>query len=163
MYCSTCGVAVAQGLSYCNYCGAKFNRDDGDANTPEVRYLIFAMMATFFFGLVAITMLMGVMKVILRLPVGEVLLFSLLPFLLMLILEGVFMRLLFSRKRTAADEKALKGQATKELDAARVMPDPRMLPEGQLPDARAIPQQRPSVTEHTTRAFDPIYTERKER
>lgn len=159
MYCSTCGVAVVQGLSYCNYCGAKLNRDDGDANTPQVRYLIFAMMATFIFGLVAITMLMGVMKVILRLPVGEVLLFSLLPFLLMLILEGVFMRLVFSRKRGA---EALKGQATKELDAARVMPDPRMLPEGQLPDARAITQQRPSVTEHTTRAFDPIYTERKE-
>jgi hypothetical protein len=39
----------------------------------------------------------------------------------------------------------LKGPATKELDAAH---------------ARAMPEHVPSVTEHTTRAFDPIYTER---
>jgi len=30
MYCSSCGVAVAQGLSYCNYCGAKLNGAKGD-------------------------------------------------------------------------------------------------------------------------------------
>ena len=162
MYCSTCGVAVAQGVSYCNYCGAKLNRDDSSAKSPRPESLLFAMLATFVFGMVAITMFMGVMKVILRLPVDEVLLFSLLPFLVMLVLEGVFMRLLLRRKH--ADEKMLlKGQATKELDAARMMPDPRMVSEGRLPDARPISEQRASVTEHTTRAFDPIYTERKER
>ncbi len=36
MYCSSCGVAVAQGLSYCNFCGAKLNRDneESDFNPP---------------------------------------------------------------------------------------------------------------------------------
>ena len=156
MYCPTCGVAVTQGLSYCNYCGAKLNRDDdGDGKSLEARYLVFAMMATFFFGLVAITMLMGVMKVILGLTVETVLVFTTLPFLLMLFMEAVFIRLLLRRKHDASEENVLlKGQATKELDAAR-MPA--------LSEGRPLTEQRASVTEHTTRAFDPIYTERKER
>ena len=71
------------------------------------------------------------------------------PFLLMLLLEFVFIRLLWRRTQAAKEtsDRALpKGQATNELDAAHV---------------RALPEPMPSVTEHTTRAFDPIYTERK--
>ena len=151
MYCSTCGVAVAQGLSYCNYCGAKLlGGSDDVTNSAEVRpgLLVSAMTGLFILGLVAITMLMGMMKVILELPVEQVLGFALVPFLLLLLLEGVFIRLLLRRKRGAeeAGDVALKGQATKELDAAR---------------ARMLPDPTSSVTEHTTRAFDPIYRERK--
>lgn len=150
MYCSSCGVAVTEGLRYCNYCGAKLNRGSV-ASSSEVRpeYLVFAMMASFVFGLVAITVLMGVMKTVLGLPVERVLALSLLPFLVMLLLEGIFIRLLLRRTRRTAeagDTVQLKGQATKELDAA---------------PGQVLPEARPSVTEHTTRAFDPIYTERK--
>ena len=150
MYCSSCGVAVAQGLSYCNYCGAKLNRGDGDGKSSDARpeYLLFAMMATFVFGLVAITVLMGVMKAALDLPVERVLAFTLLPFLLLVLLEGVFIRLLFRRKRDSeetGDRVALKGQATKELDAAR---------------APALPEHLASVTENTTRTLEPVHNER---
>ena len=148
MYCSTCGVAVAQGLSYCNHCGAKLNRGDAVVNSSEIRpgLLINAMVVTFIFGLVAITVLMGVMKS-LGVPIERVLAFMLFPFLLMLVLEGVFMRLLLWRNQgTGETDKVLsKQQATSELDAAQTP----VLSEGM-----------PSVTEHTTRAFDPIYTER---
>lgn len=148
MYCSTCGVAVAQGLSYCNHCGSKLNRGEAVAKSSEIRpsLLVNAMVVTFIFGLVAITVLMGVMKT-LGVPIERVLIFTLLPFLLMLVLEGVFMRLLLRRNRgTEESDKVLsKQQGTNELDAAQT----RVLPEGM-----------PSVTEHTTRAFDPIYTDR---
>jgi hypothetical protein len=151
MYCSSCGVAVAKGLSYCNYCGAKLSGagDDG-AESSEIKpgLLVSAMAVTFIFGLVAITMLMGMMKSVLDLPVERVLAFSLLPFLIMLLLEGVFVRLLFRGKRgtkKVGDTVQFKGQATKELDAAQ---------------ARALPEPMPSVTEHTTRAFAPIHNER---
>ena len=30
MYCQTCGGRIAQGLSYCNHCGAKLNTSKGD-------------------------------------------------------------------------------------------------------------------------------------
>ena len=153
MYCSTCGVAVAQNLSYCNYCGAKLSGAKGDSlSGPEVRpeFLLSVMACVFIFGLVAITMLTGVMKVVLGLPVENVLLFALLPFLIMLIFEGVLLRLLLRRRQaTEKTSDTLQDKAaTKELDAAQ---------------ARVLPEGVPSVTEHTTRVLDPIYTERDSR
>jgi predicted lipid-binding transport protein (Tim44 family) len=152
MYCSSCGKAVPPGLSYCNYCGEKLNRAKGDSivKSPQVRpeTLVAAMVFTFVFGLGAITVLMGVMKAILHFEGGLILFFAMLSFLIMLSLEGVIIRLLFRRQRGAeeADSAApAKGQTTRELDAAQ---------------ARALPEPAPSVTEHTTRAFDPIYSER---
>jgi hypothetical protein len=152
MYCSACGVAVVQGLSYCNYCGAKLNGAKGDdgAKSPEVKpeLLISAMAGVFILGLVGITMLTGVMKAILNLNVGQILPFTLLSFLIMLMIEGVCLRLLFRRRRgpeIAVDTVVLKGQATRELDASQ---------------ARALPEPVPSVTEHTTRAFERVYDQR---
>ncbi len=152
MYCSSCGVAVAQGLSYCNYCGAKLSGAKGDnvIKSSEVKpeMLVAAMIFVFVFGLGAITALMGMMKAVLDLNVGQILAFTLLSFLIMLLIEGVCLRLLLRRKRgteEAGDTVLLKGQATKELDAAQ---------------ARVLPEPVPSVTEHTTRAFEPVYNER---
>jgi hypothetical protein len=151
MYCSSCGVAVAPGLSYCNYCGEKLSgtRNDRLAKSPEVKpeTLVAAMVFIFVFGLGAITVLMGVMKE-LHFDYGPIVAFTLLSFLIMLSLEGVIIRLLFRRPRGAEEADnapTLKGSTTRELDAAQ---------------ARALPEPIPSVTEHTTRAFDPIYTER---
>jgi hypothetical protein len=148
MYCSSCGVAVAQGLSYCNYCGAKLSgaNDDNVSKSSEVRpeFLIAAMVGLFIFGLFAITALMGVMKVILDFNVGQILAFTLLSFLIMLSIEGIIIRLLL--RRTRSTKAASDTAPSKELDAAQ---------------ARALPEPVPSVTEHTTRAFEPIYNERK--
>ena len=150
MYCSSCGVAVAQDLSYCNYCGAKLNGVKGETRikSPEVKpeMLVSAMVIVFVFGLAAITLLMLVMKDVLG-NVGQVLALTLLSFLIMLSIEGVIIRMLLRRKRgteEAEDTMRLKGQATKALDAAQ---------------ARALPEPMPSVTEHTTRTFEPIYNE----
>ena len=149
MYCSSCGVAIAPGLSYCNYCGAKLN-DKGDGRSMEVKpeTLIGAMVFAFVFGLAAITVLMGVMKAVLHMETGLILAFGFLSFLVMLSLEGVFVWLLLRRKRGAEQERETmvsKRKATTELDATQ---------------PRALPDPLPSVTEHTTRAFDPAYNER---
>jgi len=149
MYCPTCGVAVAQGLSYCNHCGAKLTGATG-GESSELRpgYLVFAMMAVFVFGLIAITMLIGVMRTVLAFNEGAMLAFTLLSFLMLVLIEGVFIRLLFRTTRRAEEARAtaaMKGQGTNELEAAQ---------------ARALPEPLPSVTEHTTRTFDPIYTDR---
>ena len=152
MYCSSCGVAVAPGLTYCNYCGEKLSgaKRETIIKSPEVKpeTLVASMVFTFVFGLGAITVLMGVLKAVLHLEVGLILFFALLSFLVMLSLEGVFIRLLFRRRRgaeEAGDAGLWKGQSTRELDVAQ---------------ARVLPEPMPSVTEHTTRAFDPIYRER---
>ena len=60
---------------------------------------------------------------------------------------GVIIKLLFRRKRSsddAGDSGQLKQPTTNELDAAH---------------ARALSEPVASVTEHTTRAFAPIYNE----
>ena len=151
MYCSSCGVAVTPALSYCNYCGEELSgaKSDSVVRSPEVKpeTLVGAMVFAFVFGLGAITVLMGMMKAILHFDYGPIVAFALLSFLIMLSLEGVFIRLLFRRRRgaeEAGDTALSKGQATRELDSARALSEPM-----------------PSVTEHTTRAFDPIYTERE--
>ncbi|HEV7475764.1 MAG TPA: hypothetical protein VGN90_17040 [Pyrinomonadaceae bacterium] len=151
MYCSTCGVAVTQGLSYCNYCGAKLGGagdDGGESSEVKPGLLVCAMVGLFIFGLVAIAMLLGMMKAILNFNTGTMLFFSLLSFLILISLEGLFVRLLLSRRRgpeQAGNTLQLKGQATKELDAA---------------PARVLPEPVSSVTEHTTRTFAPVYNER---
>ena len=149
MFCSTCGVAVTAGLTYCNYCGSPLNGPK-DNKSGEVRteFLVASMVMVFVFGLVAITMLIGVMKVMVDLNIGQILAFAMLCFLMLISIEGVLVRLLFrqgrGRHREEADDLVqLKSPATNELDIARALPEPV-----------------PSVTEHTTRAFEPIYNER---
>ena len=153
MYCSSCGVAVAQGLSYCNYCGAKLSgaKVANVVKSPEVKpdFLVAAMVGLFILGLLAIAVLMGVMKAVLDLNTGQILGFATLSFLIMLLIEGVLIWRLSRRKQGAeatVDAALSKEQATKELDAAR---------------ARALPEAMSSVIEHTTRALEPIYSERK--
>ena len=152
MYCSSCGVAVAQGLSYCNYCGAKLSgvKVDSVVKSSEVKpeLLVCAMVAVFVLGVGVITGLMGMMKAVIGLNEGHVLGFTALSFLIMLLIEGVCIRLLFRRQRgtkEGSETVLLTSQATKELNAA---------------EARVLPEAVASVTEHTTRAFAPIYHER---
>ena len=149
MYCSSCGVAVAKDLSYCNHCGKKLKRGDGESSEVRPDWLVFMMVATFILGLVAITILMGVMKSVLELPVDQILHLMALPFALMLVIEGVLIRLLLRRKGKAQEQKTLSNvQVTNELDEAR---------------QRLLSQPAVSVTEHTTRAFEPIPVERKQK
>ena len=153
MYCSSCGVAVAQGLTYCNYCGAKLNgaKADNVINSPEVKpeLLVSAMVGLFILGLVAIAVLIGVMKEVVGFDLPILLAVTVFSFVLMLVVEGVLIGLLLSAKRgakKAGDTAGLKEQTTKELGEVR---------------ARVLPEPVPSVTEHTTRSFEPIYSERK--
>jgi hypothetical protein len=153
MYCSSCGVAVAQGLSYCNYCGAQLSIAKGDSviKSSEVKpeLLVSAMVGGFILGLGAIAVLIGVMKQVVGFDLSIILTVTVFSFVLMLVIEGLLIWLLLNSRRGVkefADAEPPKGQATKELDAAQ---------------ARVLPEHVPSVTEHTTRAFEPIYSERK--
>ena len=116
------------------------------SNQPES--LIWGMVAVLVFGFVAVMFLMMAMKMV-GLNVGQILAFTIFSFLMMLLLECVFIWKLLFRKRGAeetGDTALSKKQATKELEVER---------------ARALPEHMPSITEHTTLTFDPIYSERK--
>ena len=153
MYCPSCGVSVAQGSTYCKHCGEKLSGAKGDAviTSSEVKpeLLVSAMVAVFVLGLVAIAVLIGVLKQVAGFDLPFLLAATMLSFLLMLVVEGVLIGLLLKGKsgaKEAGDTERLKEQKTKELG------------EGQ---ARVLPEPAPSITEHTTRAFEPIYSERE--
>ena len=154
MYCSSCGVAVAQGISYCNQCGAKLSgaKSVGIAKVAKAQpeSLVWAVVAIFVVGLGSIMGLMGILKVQFNAGLGIVTIFSLIILLLMLVVEGVFISLLFGSKSDSNDGKSamelLKKQTTRELEAAQ---------------PHALSEPVASVTEHTTRAFEPIYVQKK--
>src|ERR1051325_10855214 len=126
MYCSTCASAVSPNLTYCNHCGAKLSEAKGDNITKN---LLFFMTAVFVFGLGAIILLMMAMKMVFGaeyLPL--VIAFTLLSFLIMLGVEGVFVGMLLRGKKGAKE-------AARELSEAK---------------ARVLPEPPLSVTEHTT-------------
>ncbi|MFL6229423.1 MAG: hypothetical protein ACJ741_11650 [Pyrinomonadaceae bacterium] len=117
--------------------------------SSEVRpaSLVWGMVAVLVFGFVAITFLKMAKKMV-GFHVGQIFAFTMLSFLIMLLVEGVFIWQLLRRKRgaeEAGDTSLSKEPTTKELDAAQ---------------ARMLSEPMPSVTEHTTRSFEPIYSER---
>ena len=152
MYCSSCGGAVAQGLSYCNHCGAKLGVGGGDSIMPsgvKPEKLVEMMAAVFICGLVAIAILIGVLKEVADLDLPFLVVAAMLSFLLMFVVEGVLIGLLLKGRRGAkgrGDGERLKEQTTRGLGEAQ---------------ARVLPEPAPSVTDHTTRSFDPIYSEQK--
>src|SRR5215472_13624309 len=94
MYCSSCGSAVKESLSYCNRCGARLYEERGEsiAHTRDIapESLVWAIIAVLVFGLGLIIGLMAVMKNEVHFNDGVILGFTLLSFLLMVIIEGIF-------------------------------------------------------------------------
>ena len=152
MYCSSCGGVVAPGLSYCNHCGSKLNgeKGDGPGKSSEVKpeSLVWGMVAVLVFGFAAIVFLIMAMKMV-GLNVGQILAFMILSFVIMLLVEGVFIWQFMGRKRGAegtGNASLSKEQTSQQLDAAQ---------------SRMLSEPISTVTEHTTRTLEPIYSERK--
>ena len=153
MYCSSCGAAVARGLSYCKHCGAKLGGAGGEGGDKPAELfpdsLIWAIVSVFVVGMGTTIGLMAMLKRLLDLNQTVIIAFGLLGFALMIAVECVFIWMLLSRRKgagAAGEGAGAKENTTRELDAARV---------------RALAEPVPSVTEETTRAFEPIYVERK--
>jgi predicted lipid-binding transport protein (Tim44 family) len=148
MYCSSCGSAVAQHLTYCNHCGAKISRNQTDkldkATELRAEWAIMSSMAALFVcGLVAIAILLGVMKSVLIFQEGPIMAFGFLSFLILIGLEAVYVSRLFRFRRdseTATDQSRLATNITKELEA----------------QSRMTGEPVGSVTDHTTRTLDPV-------
>src|SRR5258705_8831747 len=151
MYCSSCGGAVAPGLTYCNHCGGNLRgtkESVAKVLTATPDNVVWAIVGVFVVGLGSIMGLMALLKEEFNANIGQVLIFSFAVFLLTFLVECVFISLLFTRRSSTKEVggRRLKEQTTKELDVAQ----PHVLEEPIY-----------SVTEHTTRAFEPIYRQKK--
>jgi len=129
--------------------GGAQGADVGRPSEIKPELLVSAMVGLFILGLVAIAVLVGVMKAVAGFDLPFLLAATMFSFLLMLVVEGVLIGLLLKGRKTAkgADDAGRpKEQTTRELGDAQ---------------ARALPEPVPSVTEHTTRTFEPVYSERR--
>jgi membrane protein implicated in regulation of membrane protease activity len=149
MYCSSCGVAVAKGVTFCNYCGAKLPSSDTEMEFREVKpgLLVSAMAGIFVLGLPGIVFLLFMLNAV-RLDPQQSMAFAWTALLLLVALEVVFLLLLLRRK-PRRDESTqtdrLPGSQTKELEEKY---------------GGSLAEPVSSVTEQTTRAFDSIPRDR---
>ncbi len=152
MYCSSCSKEVVAGLTYCNHCGHRLigAKVDNVIKPLEVKpeLLVSAMAGVFILGLVAIAVLIGVLKQVAGIDLPFLIAATLFSFLLMLLVEGVFIWLLLRRKKVEkqeSDTNQLNEQAIKEIYTApaRVLLEPTFQPVS-------------SVTEHTTRTLEHV-------
>lgn len=152
MYCSSCGSAVMQGVSFCRRCGAQLSgaNDEEIAETSATfpESLIWAIVAVFVVGLGAAIALIAVMKNLDFNPALTIA-FPIVIFLLMLAIEGVFIWKYLSPRRRAKKVPGtgrLQENASNELGAVQTS---------------WITDAVPSVTEHTTHTFEPIHSDPK--
>ncbi len=145
MYCSSCGGAVGAGLTYCNHCCAIL----GSAKAEEINMppewtpddsLIWAIVTVFIVGLGCLIGLMAVMKDY-AFTQGSILAFCSMIFLMLIVVEALFISMLWRRKagKKFDDSEKPGSRATQELGPAR---------------QQALPEHRPSITEHTTRELE---------
>lgn len=153
MFCSSCGAAVAQGLSYCKHCGAKLstakNNDLSKQSELFSDSLVNAIVAVFVLGIGTAIGLMAMMKKLLNLNTDVIIAAGLLIFALMTVIEAVFIWMLLSQRRGVkkASEMAAQKTETTGLSAQQT---------------QALPEAMPtSITEYTTRTLEPVYNERK--
>ncbi|HKP12981.1 MAG TPA: hypothetical protein VJZ91_12750 [Blastocatellia bacterium] len=153
MYCPSCGLLQASGLSYCKQCGAELNGKERDVTLTSARSSAFfaaAMVGTFVFGLAAIAGLIAVMKAC-NFNDGLINSFAAMAFLLMVILEAIFTRMLFGSargRREAGERGQAKRPTTNELYDSQ---------------PQALPSPVMSVTEHTTRTLEPTPNDKSSR
>ena len=150
MYCSSCGTSIAHGLAYCNHCGGKLIQPQTSLDQTQLfpDSLVWAIVTVFIIGLGAIMGLIALMKAQLNANIGFIMFFTMLSFALMTAIEGVLVWLLVSRSRIrkTAGEIDQKQKDTKELGDAPL---------------RQLAEPVASVTENTTRTFEPVYEKRK--
>lgn len=156
MYCSACGTAVNKDLNFCKNCGARLGDKKESAGNQlseaSVNFLIAALLGIPIAGIGIIIGLMSVMKKELGFPNDLIGIVVLMSFLMLLLAEAGCIWILWSRTRiprqTAVKKNELKEAAKKELVEPRDEP---------------ISQPASSVTENTTRSFEPVYRDPKGR
>jgi hypothetical protein len=158
MYCSSCGAASAQGLSYCNRCGANLSLSESLVSTDKPKGLGFVislglMMTTgVALGGLALALVFALEFFKKGFPIEAV---TILAVLSLVMLFGT--TALLSRQLSRLISVYL------ESGASAMRPKKAKLSEAAAPLTAIDAPREPalSVTEHTTRTFDPKYLERK--
>jgi hypothetical protein len=148
MYCQFCGTPRAQGLSYCNRCGADLRERKESSHTAAISAMLTAITLV---GLIGLGIMLGG-ALTLRKEAGlsqELIgIFMLFTFLVVSVTEFMLVRNLSKLTSSAAENK-------------NYFPaPPPMHQEMRLPPAGSLGEPVPSVVENTTRTLDYVRRER---
>ena len=154
MYCPSCGTELLQETSYCNRCGANLKPISNQTAVPPAKsvgaaWAISAAVAAITLG--GFAMIFGLVMALIDRGInlsegGLALIFSAL--LVILTIDWLLIRQL----------TRFLGKSQSSVDTER--PDKRSLSEKPLPQLAAPRAPASSVTDHTTRTFEPVYRER---
>jgi hypothetical protein len=146
MYCSNCGTPHAQGLSYCNRCGADLRERTSSSNTAPITAVLTAITVL---GVVGLGIMLGG-ALVLRKEAGLsqdlIGVFMLFVFLIVSITEFMLVRNL--------------SKLTSSHESKKYFPPSQPMNEMRLPPARSLGEPVPSVTENTTHTLDYVRRER---
>jgi predicted nucleic acid-binding Zn ribbon protein len=148
MFCQVCGTPRAQGLSYCNRCGADLRERKETSHTTPITAMLISITLVALIGL-------GIMlggAVTLRKEAGlsqELIgVFMLFAFMVISMTEFMLVRNLSKLISSATENKSY------------VLPAAPMQQELRLPPAGSLGEPVPSVVESTTRTLDYVRRER---
>jgi len=151
MFCSSCGTTLAAGLSYCNRCGARtaVATDSTEPETPREEKLadivnLLAVIA----GVVAIGGLIFVYGLVSSLLSKGIQPSVIIVFMIFSLAAVFGISWLLIRQLTRVLNAYLRAGETAKL---------RQLDEREIPQIEAHREPVSSVTDHTTRAFEPSY------
>lgn len=147
MYCHACGIALTHSTKFCNRCGVQLLSQDptGEVKRTEKRldeYLDGLFWITFF----GVGFIFGGMVVMKKVGLSDFFIFAYLLISSTAFLINFIINL-----------KAARGIGRKSQD----LPGPDGKQTGQLAPATVDVLPPASVTDHTTRSFEPVYAKRK--
>ena len=148
MYCQFCGTPRAQGLSYCNRCGADLRERKQSGHNVAITGILTAMTLV---GLIGLGIMIGG-SLTLRKEAGLsqdlIGVFMLFVFLVVSVTEIMLVRNLSKLITSATENKN------------HSLPAPPIQQEMRLPPAGSLGEPVPSVVENTTRTLDYVRRER---
>ena len=154
MYCPSCGAELTQELSYCNRCGANLKPISNQSGLPPTRLVGAAWAISIALALVTLGGFGMIFSLVMALVTRGI---NLSP-------SGMFW-IAFSLLVILAIDWLLVRQLSRVLDMSKlsgeaIEPKKPKLSEKPLEQISAPREPASSVTDHTTRTFEPIYRER---
>ena len=149
MYCQSCGIAIAQSMRFCNRCGTSVvSQDAADIKRSEKR-LDDYLDGLFWITVFGVAITAGGMLVLKKADLGDkfLLAFMILSSTAFFINFAISLWMVLGMVRGAKDKKALPPFQVHTNELAPM-------------DSSLMLEPAASVTENTTRSFEPIYHKR---
>jgi hypothetical protein len=162
MYCSSCGIEVTQELNYCNRCGA--NLYPASLAPQVVAPPVKLTGPTIALAVMVVCSLAAIFNSADRLALrgvhpAAIAWMVIIGLMTLFGITGLVIRLLANLLKNSSTAAAAVPQYQRPAQLRQPQPNPQL----QAPQTGPMQAPNSSVTDHTTRTFDPVYRERSQK